>query len=398
LRLPEREQMFKWVGPAVSGRDALLIKRDRNISISGLQDLKKYRIGGIWDDVAVLRLINGGLNEEELILENTSAPIIEMLKNGSIDAWAYNDLAGIQLIQESGANASDYKIAYVLGQSDAYFAFNKNTSDSIVQSFQRALDDIKKDKDPEGTFMLLQIQADLQGSLNDIDSDLARAAQSLSITGLQGNVARDVLRTLLQDENLSGAGIFDKDGSIIIAEGKGAENAIGFNISRQEHVVSLLQTKTPVFSKQMMLVEGYNGSILAYPVFSANGEFIGGVNVILIPDKLVNAVVAPKLRFDASSRSNITDYSFWIMHLDGLIAYDRDESQIGKNLFDDPLYSPYPNLLALGEKMVTARSGHSYYSFQVTEGNKRIVTKDAYWTTAGLHGREWRLVLTKIMK
>jgi polar amino acid transport system substrate-binding protein len=321
-----------------------------------------------------------------------------MLKNGSIDAWAYNDLAGIQLIQESGANASDYKIAYVLGQSDAYFAFNKNTSDSIVQSFQRALDDIKKDKDPEGTFMLLQIQADLQGSLNDIDSDLARAAQSLSITGLQGNVARDVLRTLLQDENLSGAGIFDKDGSIIIAEGKGAENAIGFNISRQEHVVSLLQTKTPVFSKQMMLVEGYNGSILAYPVFSANGEFIGGVNVILIPDKLVNAVVAPKLRFDASSRSNITDYSFWIMHLDGLIAYDRDESQIGKNLFDDPLYSPYPNLLALGEKMVTARSGHSYYSFQVTEGNKRIVTKDAYWTTAGLHGREWRLVLTKIMK
>ena len=33
------------------------------------------------------------------------------------------------------------------------------------------------------------------------------------------------------------------------------------------------------------------------------------------------------------------------MHLDGLIAYDRDASQIGKYLFEDPLYKPYPSLL-----------------------------------------------------
>jgi len=26
------------------------------------------------------------------------------------------------------------------------------------------------------------------------------------------------------------------------------------------------------------------------------------------------------------------------------------------------------------------------------------VTKDTYWTTAGLHGREWRLVVTKILQ
>ena len=153
-----------------------------------------------------------------------------------------------------------------------------------------------------------------------------------------------------------------------------------------------------MLSKQLPLVEGYNGTAIAYPVFSSQGEFLGGISAIIEPDKLLDAIVAPHLYYDVSNRSNITDYSFWSMHLDGLIAHDRDESQIGKYLFEDPLYAPYPSLLALGEKIIADRSGHGSYSFQVTEGDKKVVTKDTYWTTAGLHGREWRLVVTKILQ
>lgn len=248
-------------------------------------------------------------------------------------------------------------------------------------------------------FMLLQIQADVQGRLNDFDADLANAAQNLSVTGLEGSDAHEVLRKLLETNSDLGSSItFSKEGKIITAEGKGNESAEGADISSQEHIASLLQTKIPVFSKQFLLVEGYNGTSLVYPVFSPQGEFLGGVSAIIEPDKLLNVVVAPQLHFDVSNRSNITDYSFWLMHLDGLIAYDRDESQIGKNLFEDPLYSPYPSLLKLGEKIIAARSGHGYYDFQVTEGDKEVVTKKSYWTTAGLHGREWRLVVTKAIQ
>ncbi|VVB69660.1 Uncharacterised protein [uncultured archaeon] len=83
-------------------------------------------------------------------MENTSKPLIEMLDNGSIDAWAYNDITGIWEIQESGKNASNYKAAYVLGNTDAYLAFNKEVPDSLVQSFQEAIDYIKSNKDPSG--------------------------------------------------------------------------------------------------------------------------------------------------------------------------------------------------------------------------------------------------------
>lgn len=150
FRIPEREQLFKWAGPIASGRDVLLARSDKNITIATPEDLKKYKIGAIEDDVAVQRLLDNGVEKEDLVLETTSAPIIEMLKNGTIDAWAYNELAGIWLLQQSGANPSDYKVAYVLAQSDGYYAFNKETPDSIVQSFQQAIDYIKSNKDVNG--------------------------------------------------------------------------------------------------------------------------------------------------------------------------------------------------------------------------------------------------------
>jgi len=248
-------------------------------------------------------------------------------------------------------------------------------------------------------FMLLQIQADVQGRLSDLDLDIANASYDLSATGLEEDAADKVLRRLLETNSiLVEAVTFSKEGKIIAAECRGCEGVEGVDISRQEHIAHVLKTKTATLSKQFLLVEGYNGTALAYPVFSPQGEFLGGISAIIEPDKLLNAVVAPQLHFDIDNRSNITDYSFWLMHLDGLIAYDRDASQIGKYLFEDPLYKPYPSLLALGEKMIAARSGHGYYSFLVTEGNKKVVTKESYWTTAGLHGREWRLVVTKMME
>ncbi|MCX6642189.1 MAG: cache domain-containing protein [Candidatus Bathyarchaeota archaeon] len=149
-RIPEREQLFKWVGPAVSGKYALLAKNDKNITIATPDDLKRYKIGTIENDMAVQMLLNSGLKKEDLIIETASKPIIEMLENGTIDAWAYSDITGIWQIQDAGGNASDYKVAYVLGLADAYYAFNKETPDSIVQSFQQALDYIKSNKDSNG--------------------------------------------------------------------------------------------------------------------------------------------------------------------------------------------------------------------------------------------------------
>lgn len=149
-RLQQREQLFKWAGPIGPIRNVLLAKKDKNLDISSAEDLRKYKIGAINEDSALQMLVDKGVKKEDLVLESASSQLIEMLQNGSIDAWAYGDTAGIWLIKKSGAKASDYKAAYVLGQIDYYYAFNKETPDYIVQSFQQALDHIKRNRDSSG--------------------------------------------------------------------------------------------------------------------------------------------------------------------------------------------------------------------------------------------------------
>jgi polar amino acid transport system substrate-binding protein len=264
-------------------------------------------------------------------------------------------------------------------------------------------------------YLLLTIQANTQGTLNDLGSDVANASQDLSATGLNGTAAREVLTSLLEtNSNLIEAATFSKEGRIIVSEGKGGGRSEGADISGQENIARVLKAKIPAFSRQFLLVEGYNGTALAYPVFSPQGELLGGISAIIEPEKLLNALIAPQLHFDIYAPGNATDYTLWGMDLYGLLLYDEDVSQIGNNLFEDPLYRPFPSLLDLGHRIVAERSGHGYYGYfqialgnkteitegnetEVTEGNKTEVNKECYWTTAGLHGREWRHVVTKIV-
>jgi hypothetical protein len=81
----------------------------------------------------------------------------------------------------------------------------------------------------------------------------------------------------------------------------------------------------------------------------------------------------------------------WVMDSDGLILYDPDAAQMGTNLFMDPLYQPYAQLLSLGRRIAAQPSGSGSYEF-LARGSNVAILKDATWESAGLHGTEWRLV------
>jgi polar amino acid transport system substrate-binding protein len=158
-RSPEREDLFKWAGPIGSSWYVLLTKMEKNISITTPKDIKKLKIGAIEDDLAIQMLLDKGVEKDDIIIETTSEAIIEKLKNGSIDAWAYNDLTAIWQLQKSGINVSDYVVSYVLGGADAYLAFNKEVPDSLVQSFQESIDYIMAKEDEDGKSSFERIQA-----------------------------------------------------------------------------------------------------------------------------------------------------------------------------------------------------------------------------------------------
>lgn len=149
-RTPEREQLFKWVGPVYSDRYVLFAKRDRGITIESPEYLKEYRIGVIADDVATQQLLNIGVNQSQIIPESNVSANIAGLENGEIDLWACPEDAGRYFTEEVTGNYYSYTVVYQLENQDLYYAFNKDVPDSVIQSFQRALDAVKQEKDAAG--------------------------------------------------------------------------------------------------------------------------------------------------------------------------------------------------------------------------------------------------------
>jgi hypothetical protein len=54
---------------------------------------------------------------------------------------------------------------------------------------------------------------------------------------------------------------------------------------------------------------------------------------------------------------------------------------LGLNLFTDPLYKDYPELIKLGRRIVKEKEGKGFYTFLI-HGTKTVVKKQAVWKTA----------------
>lgn len=150
-RIPEREALFKWVGPISSIKVVLFALNEKYIKISSPGDLRTLKIGVVKDSAEGPVVIKAGASPGNLVERNNTTQVIDMLKAGTIDAWAYPDLVGVWLADKAGLNASEYEAVYQLTkESPLYYAFNRNTSDSTVRAFQAALNQTKKGKEASG--------------------------------------------------------------------------------------------------------------------------------------------------------------------------------------------------------------------------------------------------------
>jgi polar amino acid transport system substrate-binding protein len=316
-RLPQREPLFKWAGPIGPIRNVLLAKKDMNISVAAQEDLKKYKIAAISDDSAVQMLLDSGLSKEDLVLEKSSRPIIEMLQNGSIDAWAYGDVAGIWLIDKAGANPSDFKASYELEQTDYYYAFNRSVPDSTVQSFQAAIDSIKTNKDENGVSDYDRILAKYIPTMdasNDQDKERAQAFLDEAVAYANDN---GIDRALQEFNNRSG--LFVRGDLYIFA--------YDFNGTNIAHPFK------PELIGQKGLLDVNDVDVVGREI--ALAERGGGAMYIVFPNPVHENKDEPKLIYIEDINSGINssiNSSIYIgtgTYLSNISAYFAEEDRVG---------------------------------------------------------------------
>ncbi|WP_338512098.1 ABC transporter substrate-binding protein [Pseudomonas trivialis] len=139
-RLPEREALFKWVGPIGPDDWVLLAKADSGIELSSLEQARRYKIGAYKGDAIAQTLDRQGLKPLVVLRDQDNA---QRLMDGQIDLWATGDPAGRYLARQVGVTG--LKTVLRFNSAQLYLALNKNVSDELVAKLQATLDQLRKD-------------------------------------------------------------------------------------------------------------------------------------------------------------------------------------------------------------------------------------------------------------
>ena len=239
------------------------------------------------------------------------------------------------------------------------------------------------------SILLSRITTSIDSTFNKFDNVMSSTASELSDTRLKGQETRTILSKALNETPYAiEYSTVDSDGILVTIEPSQYRQSEGTNISGQEHVKKVKETGKPVLSKTFRAVEGFDAVAIHYPIKSKQGGALQGeLSLLIKPENLLEEAIVPVIKGEG--------VEVWAMDTDGLILYDQDSTEIGRNLLTDALYWPYPELLSLGRRIVAEKSGSGEYEF-LAHGTDQLVKKQAQWTTVGLYGTEWRIIVVQV--
>lgn len=137
-RLPEREALFKWVGPIGPDDWVMLARGDSTLRLESLEQAAQYRIGAYKGDAISQYLSDKGIEHSTSLRDQDNA---RKLMAGQIDLWATGDPAGRYLAKLEGV--SGLKTVLRFDSAQLYLALNRETSDGLITRLQAALDSMR---------------------------------------------------------------------------------------------------------------------------------------------------------------------------------------------------------------------------------------------------------------
>ncbi|ESR01024.1 MULTISPECIES: substrate-binding periplasmic protein [Stutzerimonas] len=139
-RLPEREELFKWVGPIGPDDWVLLARGDSPINLTSLDQARQYNIGAYKGDAIAEHLDGQGLQPQLALRDQEN---VKKLIDGKIDLWATGDPAGRYLARQDGVTGLKRVLRF--DSAELYLALNKQIADETVQKLQKALDQMRSE-------------------------------------------------------------------------------------------------------------------------------------------------------------------------------------------------------------------------------------------------------------
>ena len=149
-KTPQREALYKWVGPIGEYRQLFYAKRGSSIAVNKLEDARVAgKISVYQGDAGNQFLVSKGFTN--LDESRTDVEALKKLMNGSVQLWLGNEAGLAVTAQEAGVNPDELvAVPYVITRADLYVALSPDFDDATVASWQKALDSLKQDRETDG--------------------------------------------------------------------------------------------------------------------------------------------------------------------------------------------------------------------------------------------------------
>jgi polar amino acid transport system substrate-binding protein len=147
LRLPEREDLFHWVGPILHPQWGFYALKGKVAPISSLEEAKKFKSIGTYrnDSQEIFLKSHGFTNLDSATTVTVSA---KKVASGMIDVFVSKDISLAYTLASAGIPEESIENVYNYLDGSMYLVFSKGTDLGTVKTWEKALQDMKDD----GTF------------------------------------------------------------------------------------------------------------------------------------------------------------------------------------------------------------------------------------------------------
>lgn len=147
-RTPERDKLFKWVGPIYPREQWIFkLKSRMDIQVNNFEEAREYKVVEVENSANFLSFIKHGfVPEKNLIIVNTWNSKINMLLANRVELASFIPLEMAFRLRQLGKSYTLVEKQFLAsGDFEYYLSFSRRTPDSIVNRFQKAYENMKQE-------------------------------------------------------------------------------------------------------------------------------------------------------------------------------------------------------------------------------------------------------------
>jgi polar amino acid transport system substrate-binding protein len=144
VRSTERESLFKWVGPIAPHSEIVISLAKSGVHLIEITDLNNYFTGVVDGYSSIDLLMNRGVLRANIIVYNNLAELYKALVvNMEVQCISTSQAGHDLIIQALGYDKEDFATPLPIHTDQLYFAFNIETADEMINSFQDQFNQLK---------------------------------------------------------------------------------------------------------------------------------------------------------------------------------------------------------------------------------------------------------------